>query len=243
MNRAVATSHPLSSRDPERPDGGKGKRTVTRLLLPAALLLLAACLEAPRSSGWSPGTAGPPAHLMTHSFRRLGSIMIELKHGSPSEAHWAAANVAALRKCREWGYVEAEVTGHRHEEYSGKSNREYECRGNAAAEAWNRALRQGRAPEDAASLTLLAVKDDDSRVYIDPASARFAPGDRRQFTVDLVTFERVQEKLSVSERLEAARLRARGSVDCRRNEIRVIEVAGYGVAGELLGIESPGGEE
>ena len=53
---------------------------------------------------------------------------MELKHGSPSKAHWVAADAAAGRKCRHWGFVRAEVTGTQHWEYSGRSTRRYECR-------------------------------------------------------------------------------------------------------------------
>ena len=70
-----------------------------------------------------------PSHLMTSASRRWGRIRMELKHGSPSEAHWSEADEDAHSKCREWGYEEAEVTGTHHFEHSGSSTRGYECRG------------------------------------------------------------------------------------------------------------------
>ena len=70
-----------------------------------------------------------PSHLMTHASRRIGWIQMELKHGSPSEAHWFEAGKDAHSKCREWGYEEAEVTGTHHFEFLESSTRIYECRG------------------------------------------------------------------------------------------------------------------
>ena len=70
-----------------------------------------------------------PNHLMTSAFRRSGRIWMELKHGSPSEAHWSKADEDAHSKCREWGYEEAEVMGTNHFEFLGSSTRTYECRG------------------------------------------------------------------------------------------------------------------
>ena len=55
-----------------------------------------------------------PSHLMTSSTRQMGWIHMRLKHGSPSEEYWVEANKDAESKCREWGYVEAEVTGTNH---------------------------------------------------------------------------------------------------------------------------------
>ena len=54
---------------------------------------------------------------MTDSSREIGTISMELKHGSPSKAHWVAADAAAGRKCRYWGFVRAEVTGTQHWSY------------------------------------------------------------------------------------------------------------------------------
>ena len=105
-----------------------------------ACLLLASCaglIEGdPARVGSEPAASatvastqgGPLVHLMTSSFRELGAISMELKHGRPSEAHWAAADADAHRKCRDWGFVKAEVTGTQHYEYFGRSTRRYECR-------------------------------------------------------------------------------------------------------------------
>ena len=70
-----------------------------------------------------------PSHLMTDASRQLGWMLMELKHGSPSEEHWFEADKDAHSKCREWGYEEAEVTGTNHYEFLGSSARRYECRG------------------------------------------------------------------------------------------------------------------
>ena len=72
-----------------------------------------------------------PSHLMTSTSRRTARIRMRLKHGSPSETHWAKANMDAQSKCREWGYKEAEVTGTNHAELIRTSFRTYECIGKA----------------------------------------------------------------------------------------------------------------
>ena len=117
---------------------------VAALVGAASALLLASCaevIEAERETARVGGgltalatdttaastQVGPPVHLMTDSSREIGTISMELKHGSPSKAHWVAADAAAGRKCRHWGFVRAEVTGTRHWEYSGRSTRRYEC--------------------------------------------------------------------------------------------------------------------
>ena len=121
-------------------------RIVAALVGAASALLLASCAEVieaehetARVGGGLTALAtdttaastqvGPPVHLMTDSFREIGTISMELKHGSPSKAHWVAADAAASRKCRHWGFVRAEVTGTRHwGESIGRSTRRYKCR-------------------------------------------------------------------------------------------------------------------
>ena len=91
----------------------------------------------PRTTASDPttttSTSHAPSHVMVHSVRELGTISMELKHGNPSEEQWAKADSDAYGKCREWGYEEAEVTGTRHHEFLGESNRRYQCRGRISA--------------------------------------------------------------------------------------------------------------
>ena len=191
----------------------------------ASALLLAACAGV--IEGEPARVGGPPVHFMADSFREIGTISMELKHGSPSEAHWAAADADAVRKCRDWGYVEAEVTGTRHYEALGQSDRRYKCRGDGAVEAWNQRLKHGDVL-GAAGLTLVSVGEDGGRLYLDPSSVRRAPGRPESHFVDFLSFSPVED------RGEEAIAEWSAVVDCREGALWPLGAVLYDVGKEFL---------
>ena len=179
-------------------------------------LFLAAC-----GTGMPDGPLVPaqpervPHHMVSAQrlFTGMEEIVMVLEHGSPSDQHWFPANADAIYKCREWGYAGAYVVQEDRYRILGESRRTYRCRRDASEEerrqvrrtieeagrpgdeAWNRALRAGRAPAtaEAESLALVKVSDDHTRLFVDPRSVHFLPGEQMQLSLVLVSIHLVED--------------------------------------------------
>ena len=210
-------------------------------------LLLAACGTGMPDGPLVPAQPERVRHHMVSAqrlFTGMEEIVMVLEHGSPSDQHWFPANADAIYKCREWGYAGAYVVQEYRSRILGETTRTYRCRRDASEEerkqvrrtseeagrpgdeAWNRALRAGRAPAmaEAESLALVKVRDDHTRLFVDPRSVYSLPGEEMQLSLVLVSLRVVEDGSS------EARSDWRVLLDCDESAMKWVRGTGRDAA-------------